>query len=130
MEGTRAVARHVWIAPRKVRRIVDLVRGKYVDEALAILKFLPHRAAKQVAKVVESAAANAENNNGMDRDTLRITAAMVDQGKSFKRIKPRAMGRAYRILKRTSHITIYVNEGPPRPEQRRRRRATVTRVRG
>jgi len=128
MEGTRAVAKFVRIAPRKVRRVVDLVRGKYVDEALAILKFLPSRAAKPVSKVIASAAANAENNDGMNPDLLKVTGAMVDQGPSLKRIKPRAMGRAYRILKRTSHITIYVQEGPERPTRRRGRRQLVTRV--
>jgi large subunit ribosomal protein L22 len=128
MEGTRAVAKFVRIAPRKVRRVVDLVRGKYVDEALAILKFLPTRAAKPVSKVIQSAAANAETNDGMDPDLLKVSAAMVDQGPTWKRIKPRAMGRTYRILKRTSHITIYVQEGPERPQRRRGRRALVTRA--
>ena len=74
----RAVAKYVRIAPRKVRRVVDLVRGKYVDEALAILKFVPNRAAKQVSKVVASAAANAENNFEMDREDLKISVAMVE----------------------------------------------------
>lgn len=126
---TRAVAKFIRIAPRKVRRVVDLVRGKYVDEALAILQFVPSRAAKPVRKVVESAAANAENNFSMDRDVLKISAAMVDQGPTWKRIKPRAMGRAYRILKRTSHITIVVAEGEPRREKPGRRRMQVRRAR-
>lgn len=128
MEGTRAVAKFVRIAPRKVRRVVDLVRGKYVDEALAILRFLPSRAAKPVSKVIQSAAANAENNDGMNPELLKVSAAMVDQGPSLKRIKPRAMGRAYRILKRSSHITVYVQEGPERTQRRRGRRALVTRA--
>jgi large subunit ribosomal protein L22 len=127
---TRAVAKYVRIAPRKVRRIVDLVRGKYVDEALALLKFLPNRAAKHVSKVVASAAANAENNFSMERGSLKVSAAMVDQGPSLKRIKPRAMGRAWRILKRTSHITVVVAEGPPRPQKPGRRQlAQVRRAR-
>lgn len=118
---TRAVAKFIRITPRKCRRVVDLVRGKYVDEALAILQFLPQRAAKQVAKVVKSAAANAENNAGLDREDLKISTAMVDEGPTWKRIKPRAMGRAYRILKRTSHITIVVAEGPARAAKPTRR---------
>jgi large subunit ribosomal protein L22 len=127
---TKAIARNVRITPRKVRRVVDLVRGKYVDEALALLKFVPNRAAKQVSKVVASAAANAENNFEMDREDLKISVAMVDQGPTWKRVKPRAMGRAYRILKRTSHITVVVEEGPPRPQRPgRRQRAQVRRVR-
>jgi large subunit ribosomal protein L22 len=123
----RAIAKYVRIAPRKVRRVVDLVRGKYVDEALALLKFVPNRAAKQVGKVVASAAANAENNLGADRETLKVSLAMVDQGPTMKRIQPRAMGRAYRILKRTSHITIHVAETEA-PQRRARRGAQVRRV--
>jgi large subunit ribosomal protein L22 len=123
----RAIARYVRIAPRKVRRVVDLVRGKYVDEALALLKFLPQRAAKQVGKVVASATANAENNLGADRDLLRISLALVDQGPSMKRIRPRAMGRAYRIVKRTSHITVVVSEAEEPRRTRRPRRGTQVR---
>src|SRR6266542_6303521 len=103
---TQAVAKYVRIAPRKVRRVVDLVRGKYVDEALRTLQFLPNRAAKQVSKVVKSAAANAENNFAMDMETLKIATAYVDVGPTMKRVQPGAMGRAYRILKRSSHITV------------------------
>lgn len=127
---TRAVAKYVRIAPRKVRRVVDLVRGKYVDEALGMLQFLPNRAAKQVRKVVQSAAANAENNFAMDLETLKITTAYVDAGPTMKRIRPRAMGRAYAILKRSSHITVVVGEGPPRPVRQRaaRRRPQVRRA--
>jgi len=125
----RAVAKYVRIAPRKVRRVVDLVRGKYVDEALSILKFVPNRAAKQVSKVVASAAANAENNLGADRELLKVSLAFVDQGPTMKRIQPRAMGRAYRILKRSSHITIRVTEADE-PQRRRttRRGAQVRRA--
>jgi large subunit ribosomal protein L22 len=127
---TRAVAKYVRIAPRKVRRVVDLVRGKYVDEALKTLQFLPNRAAKHVRKVVQSAAANAENNFAMDMETMKITTAYVDQGPTMKRVQPRAMGRAYRILKRSSHITVVVGEGPQRPVKQRaaRRRPPVRRV--
>ena len=127
---TRAVAKYVRIAPRKVRRVVDLVRGQYVDEALKALQFLPNRAAKHVQKVVKSAAANAENNFAMDMETLKITTAYVDVGPTMKRVQPRAMGRAYRILKRSSHITVVVGEGPIRPVKQRaaRRRPQVRRA--
>jgi large subunit ribosomal protein L22 len=127
---TRAVAKYVRIAPRKVRRVVDLVRGQYVDEALKALQFMPNRAAKHVQKVVKSAAANAENNFAMDMDTLKITTAYVDVGPTMKRVQPRAMGRAYRILKRSSHITVVVGEGSIRPVKQRaaRRRPQVRRA--
>ena len=124
----RAIAKYVRIAPRKVRRVVDLVRGKYVDEALAVLKFVPNRAAKQVGKVVSSAAANAENNLGADRELLKISLAFVDQGPTMKRIQPRAMGRAYRILKRTSHITVVVSEAEAPRRRRTHRGAQVRRA--
>lgn len=127
---TRAVAKYVRIAPRKVRRVVDLVRGQYVGDALKTLQFLPNRAAKHVRKVVQSAAANAENNFAMEMETLKITTAFVDCGPTMKRLQPRAMGRAYRILKRSSHITVVVGEGPPRPVRQRaaRRRPQVRRA--
>lgn len=127
---TRAVAKYVRIAPRKVRRVMDLVRGQYVDDALKTLQFLPNRAAKHVRKVVESARANAENNFAMEPETLKITTAYVDAGPTMKRLQPRAMGRAYRILKRSSHITVVVGEGPIRPVRQRaaRRRPQVRRA--
>ncbi|MEW5898803.1 MAG: 50S ribosomal protein L22 [Bacillota bacterium] len=106
----KAVARYIRISPRKVRQVVDLVRGKSVDEALAILKFTPKRASAPVAKVIRSAAANAEHNYDMNRDNLYIAAAYVDQGPTWKRYQPRAYGRANLIQKRTSHITIVVQE--------------------
>ncbi|MEW6424086.1 MAG: 50S ribosomal protein L22 [Bacillota bacterium] len=106
----KAVAKYVRISPRKVRQVVDLVRGKNVDEALAILKFTPKRACGPVAKVIRSAAANAEHNYDMNRDNLYIAAAYVDQGPTWKRYQPRAYGRANIIRKRTSHITIVVQE--------------------
>jgi large subunit ribosomal protein L22 len=110
LEPTRAhaKARFVRMAPMKCRRVVDLVRGKPVSEALAILRFSPQAAAEPVAKVIASAAANAENNLDLDPDTLFVDVAMVDEGPTLKRIRPRAQGRAYRIRKRTSHITIEV----------------------
>ena len=106
----KAVAKYIRISPRKIRPVVDLVRGKKVEEALAILKFVPKRASVPVAKVIRSAAANAEHNYDLNRDNLYITAAYVDQGPTWKRYQPRAYGRANLIQKRTSHITIVVQE--------------------
>jgi len=123
----RAVGRYLRVTPRKARFVLDNVRGKSVNDALATLKFIPNEAARYITKVVESAAANAENNYSMDRDVLRITGATVDQGPTLKRIQPRAMGRAYRILKRSSHITVVVSEdeslkkaAAPKPKAGRR----------
>lgn len=110
MSDVRAVAKYIRISPRKVRQVVDLIRGKQVGEALAILKFTPQRAADSIAKVVKSAAANAEHNNEMDKDALYVAEAFVDKGPSLKRFKPRAMGRADAMVRRTSHITIVVRE--------------------
>ncbi|MDQ4119331.1 MAG: 50S ribosomal protein L22 [Actinomycetota bacterium] len=118
-----AKARFVRMAPMKCRRVVDLVRGLPVDEALAILRFSPQAAAEPVAKVVASAAANAENNLDLDPETLVISTAMVDEGPTLKRIRPRAQGRAYRIRKRTSHITIEVESRPAQDAGGRRRGA-------
>ncbi|NLY56021.1 MAG: 50S ribosomal protein L22 [Firmicutes bacterium] len=106
----RAVARFVRISPRKARQVIDVIRGKDVDEALAILQFMPKKAAYLVSKVVNSAVANAENNFDMDRDRLYVAEAMVDEGPIMKRWRPRARGRADRILKRSSHISIVVRE--------------------
>ena len=115
------------MSPRKARLVLDLVRGRYVDDAVAILKAVPNRAARVVEKLVNSAAANAEANLHISRDSLKIKGAFADQGPSLKRIQPRAMGRAYRILKRTSHITVIVEEAEPRPTVRRLAK-TVTRA--
>jgi len=106
----KAVARYVRISPRKARQVVDLIRGKDIGEALAILRYTPKRASAVVAKVVKSAAANAENNLQMDRDSLYIKACYVDQGPTLKRYQPRAMGRADLLRRRTSHITVVVAE--------------------
>ena len=107
----KAVARFVRVTPRKARFVIDAVRGKNVHDALAILKFTPNAAARVVEKLLNSAVANAENNFHMNADVLRISQAYVDHGPTMKRIQPRAMGRAYAILKRSSHITIAVEEG-------------------
>jgi large subunit ribosomal protein L22 len=104
----RAVARYVHMSPTKVRRVVALIKDRSVQEALDILRFSPQAAAEPLFKVVASAAANAENNLDLDRDTLVVAAAYADEGPTLKRIRPRAQGRAYRIRKRTSHITVEV----------------------
>lgn len=106
----KAIVRHVRIAPRKAQLVVDLVRGKKVDEALAILKYTPKAAAPIVEKLVKSAIANAENNNNMDVDRLYISEIYANQGPTMKRFRPRAMGRATTIRKRTSHIGVVLKE--------------------
>ena len=106
----KAVAKYVRIAPRKVRVVMDLIRGKNVAEAFAILKFTPKVGADAIEKVLKSAVANAENNFDMNVDKLFISTAFVDQGPTMKRIHPRSRGQAFKILKRTSHVTIVVDE--------------------
>jgi large subunit ribosomal protein L22 len=106
--GAFASARFVRITPMKARRVVDMVRGLPVDDALALLQFAPQAASETVYKVLESAVANAEGTEDLDRATLVVTKALVDQGPTMKRWRPRAQGRATRILKRTSHITLVV----------------------
>ncbi len=108
--AARAVARYVRIAPRKVRVVINLIRGKPVDEAMAILRHVPKAASEVLAKLVKSAAANAENNHDMNRKALYISEAYVDQGPTLKRWHPRQRGQAFPILKRTSHITVVVKE--------------------
>jgi large subunit ribosomal protein L22 len=106
----KAVSRHVRISPRKVRIVIDLIRGKSVNEALTLLKFIPKRASVPIAKTIKSAAANAEHNFNLNKDNLVISQAFVDQGPTLKRFHPRQRGQAFPILKRTSHITIMVKE--------------------
>ena len=106
--GSYAIARHVRIAPLKVRRVVDIVRGLDVQEALDILKFAPQAAAEPVAKAVASAAANAENTDQLRINDLYISQIFVDEGVTMRRIRPRAKGSASRIMKRGSHITVVV----------------------
>ena len=103
-----ATARYVRMTPMKCRRVIDLVRGLPVDDALDILRFDVHAASDPIYKVVASAVANAENNKQLDRRDLVIAQAYVDEGPTLKRFRPRAQGRAYRIRKRTSHITVVV----------------------
>ena len=104
----RATARYVRMTPMKVRRVVDLIRGMEAREALSVLQFAPQAASEPVAKVLASAVANAEHNQQLDADTLVVSVAYVDEGPTLKRFRPRAQGRAFRINKRTSHITIEV----------------------
>ena len=106
----KAVAKYVRIAPRKVRVVMNLIRGKNIAEAFAILKFTPKAGSEVLTKVLKSAVANAENNFDMDSDRLYIKTAFVDEGPTLKRIHPRSRGQAFKILKRTSHITIIVDE--------------------
>ncbi|MFE6647771.1 50S ribosomal protein L22 [Nocardioides sp. NPDC057772] len=106
--GAFASARFVRITPLKARRVVDMVRGLPVDEALSLLQFAPQAASETVYKVLESAIANAVSTEGLDRDDLVVSVAMVDEGPTMKRWRPRAQGRATRINKRTSHITLVV----------------------
>jgi large subunit ribosomal protein L22 len=112
-----AVARFVRESPRKARRVIDLVRGKSVTDALDILRWAPQAASEPVAKVIASAAANAQNNNGLDPATLVVATIYADEGPTAKRIRPRAQGRAFRIRRRTSHITV-VLESRPAKDQR------------
>ncbi|MGI2329608.1 50S ribosomal protein L22 [Planococcus sp. YIM B11945] len=106
----KAVARTVRIAPRKVRLVVDLIRGKQIGEAVAILNHTPKAASIVVEKLLKSAAANAEHNYEMDINNLVVSQVFVDEGPTLKRFRPRAMGRASAINKRTSHITLVVSE--------------------
>ena len=107
----KAVLRGFRMSPQKVRLVADVVRGKRVDHALAILRNMPQKAAHEIYRTVASAAANAENNLQMDRDGLVIKTIMVDEGPAMKRFLPRARGRVNTIRKRSSHITVIVDDG-------------------
>ena len=106
----KAIAKDIGISPRKVRPLADMIRGKKVDEALTLLKFAPTPTARVVAKVVKSAAANAENNFEMLPSELKIVNIFVDEARTLKRYRPRARGRVSSILKRSSHVTVIVAE--------------------
>jgi large subunit ribosomal protein L22 len=121
--GARAVARHVRLSATKARRVVNLVRGLPAKEALTVLQFAPQAASEPVYKVLASAIANAENNDRLDPDALLVSAAYVDEGPTLKRFRPRAQGRAYRIRKRTCHITIEVEAVAPRTPVRAAKKA-------
>jgi large subunit ribosomal protein L22 len=112
----------------KARRMVNLVRGLPANEALTVLQFAPHAASEPVYKVLASAVANAENNERLDPDSLLVSEAFVDEGPTLKRFRPRAQGRAYRIRKRTCHITVVVESVPP--AQTRRAPAKATKAAG
>jgi len=116
MEST-ARLRYLRITPRKVRVVADLIRGKNVNQALAQLAYVEKRAAEPVAKLLRSAVANAEQaakNEQLDVDSLRVTSLQVDQGPSLRRYMPRAMGRAFKILKKTSHISLTISDAKPK----------------
>ncbi|AGC69590.1 50S ribosomal protein L22 [Thermoclostridium stercorarium subsp. stercorarium DSM 8532] len=106
----RAVLRNVRVSSRKAKLVIDLIRNKKLDEAYAILRYTPKRAAGILEKLLKSAEANAVNNNGLNRDNLYVAEIYATQGPTMKRIRPRAHGRAYRINKRTSHITVVLRE--------------------
>ncbi len=107
---TRATAKYLRISPRKAREVIDMIRGKHIEEALGILKLTPKGATKPIEKVVQSARANAENNFDLNPDNLYISQCYVDEGPTLRRFRPRAMGRATPINKRTSHVTVIVKE--------------------
>lgn len=106
----RAHLRYARIAPRKVQIVLDLIRNQPADKAMAILKNTPKAASELLEKLLKSAVANAENNHNMDKDSLFVSECFVTPGPTLKRIRPRAQGRAYRVLKRTSHITLVLKE--------------------
>jgi large subunit ribosomal protein L22 len=107
----KAIARTVRISPLKVRQVIDVVRGEKVDRALSILRYMPQKAAREVALVIKSAAANAEHNYEMAREDLVVKTIFADEGPTLKRFMPRARGRGDRINKRTTHITVIVDDG-------------------
>ncbi|MGB3955572.1 MAG: 50S ribosomal protein L22 [Brooklawnia sp.] len=118
--GSYAIARHVRMSPMKVRRVIDLVRGMDVTDALNTLKFAPQAASEPVYKVIASAVANAENTDSLRADDLYISQAFVDEGVTMRRIRPRAKGSASRIYKRASHITVVVEPRAEAPVPRTR----------
>ncbi|MBW3578392.1 MAG: 50S ribosomal protein L22 [Actinobacteria bacterium] len=113
MAQTKATAKYVRVSPTKVRQLTDLVKGEHVEEARRILDFSGKGAARPLRKVLDSAIANAENNDGLDPDELWVMNAYADDGPTLRRWQPRALGRAYRIRKRTSHITVVVGTREP-----------------
>ena len=106
----RAHLRYARIAPRKVSVVLDLIRNQDLDKALAILQYTPKAASELLLKLVKSAAANAENNHNMDKNNLYVAECFVTPGPTLKRMRPRAQGRAFRVLKRTSHITVVLRK--------------------
>lgn len=104
----KAVSKYIRMSPHKVRRVIDQIRGRSYQEALMILQFLPYDAGEPIWQVIRSAAANAKHNNGIDKKKLIIDTIFVNEGPKLKRIRPRAQGRAFKILKPTCHITVVV----------------------
>jgi large subunit ribosomal protein L22 len=111
---TRAVTKYVRISPQKMRLVIDQIRGKNVEEAINILKFVPKRSAGVISKTLETAVANAENTQNVDVDRLYVKSATVDGAGMWKRFMPRAQGRATKIRKRLSHVTIVLDEASER----------------
>ncbi len=107
---SKAVARYIRISPQKARLLADIVRGQEVGKAINTLRFMPKKGAEIIRKIIESALANASQNPSIDVDTLYVKTVFIDGGPMLKRMRPRAMGRANRILKRTSHITVVLDE--------------------
>lgn len=126
----RAVARYVRISPYKARQVARLIKGKDVEEARFIVSFTPKHAARVIGKVLESAVANAENNNGLRAENLVVANCYVDEGPTLKRWRPRALGRATRIRKRTSHITVVLTEKEEAGKAPAGRRRAVRRKKG
>lgn len=109
INGAFATAKYIRMSPRKVRRVLDQIRGQSYRDALIMLEFMPYRACEPILKALRSAVANAEHNQGLDPSTLVVSHAYADQGPSLRRFRPRAQGRAYQIRKPTCHITIAVS---------------------
>jgi large subunit ribosomal protein L22 len=125
----RAVAKFVRVSPRKARLVIETIKGKRVSDALSLLRFIPNHASEPLSKVLASAAANAQESWGATPDDLKIANFIADGGPSLKRLHPRAQGRAYRILKRTSHLTVVLLDAPApvrrRPAVKSTKKATV-----
>jgi len=109
-QSVKAIAKYIRMSPHKIRRILNQLRGRSYQEALMILEFLPYDASGPIWQVIHSAAANANNNYGLDKKKLKIEKIFADEGPKLKRIRPRAQGRAYKILKPTCHITVVLSE--------------------
>ncbi|UCH34272.1 MAG: 50S ribosomal protein L22 [Armatimonadota bacterium] len=124
----KATAKYIRMSPYKVRRVLALIRGRGVEEALAVLKFTPGAAAPAITKLVNSAAANAENNHGMDRERLWVREAYADQGPSLRRYRPGSIGRGGVIRRRLSHITVVLDERTEQPAASRGRRQRAPRA--
>jgi large subunit ribosomal protein L22 len=127
-----ATAKFIRMSPTKVRQVVDLIRGRHVEDARRILRFTPRAASPTVAKVLDSAVANAEHNRGLTADELVVVRSWVDEGPTLRRFRPRALGRATRIDKRMCHVSVVVGRAPdetPRPAKRPTRKQTARRVR-